>query len=153
MTTVKKISMPHNGGTKEYHILSVVDETAGRGVVITRWGKAGAWGQCEAKNFENDDGFTLGSIVDDYFSQRMRDKETRGYKRPPRGVEELSYASLGDEALRKSLMGYERKIPEAMAWLYGGASDAATASPGAETDPVPENVDAATKSNPLWGTW
>lgn len=151
MTTVKKISMSHDGGTKEYHILSVVDEGAGRGVVITRWGKVGAWGQCEAKHFENDDDFALGSIVDDYFSQRMRDKEGRGYKRPPRGVEELSYAGLGDQALRKSLMGYERKIADTITWLYDGA--AATGSPGAEADPAPGPVDAATKSNPLWGTW
>jgi predicted DNA-binding WGR domain protein len=151
MTTVKKISMPHSGGTKEYHILSVVDERTGRGVVLTRWGKAGAWGQCESQTFENDDDFALGSEVDDFFSQRMRDKEARGYKRPPRGVEEFSYPSIGDDTLRKSLMGYERKVAETMTWLYGGSAAAANA--GGEADPAPALVDDATKSNPLWGTW
>jgi predicted DNA-binding WGR domain protein len=48
--TVESQSFNHKGGTKSYHLM-LIKTNDGRAVVINRWGKTGAFGEMEVKEF------------------------------------------------------------------------------------------------------
>lgn len=46
---VSRRTLLHAQGTKEYHLLSVVNNKTGRALVVFRWGKKGSWGQMQVQ--------------------------------------------------------------------------------------------------------
>ena len=50
---LKHIGMKHNGGTKDYDILILVNQTTNHALLVRRWGKVGAAGQTKTKQFRH----------------------------------------------------------------------------------------------------
>lgn len=65
---IRKITMDHRTGTKQYHLVLITSASAdGVEVTLLRWGKTGAWGQVQAER---------GRAA---FIAKLREKQDRGY--------------------------------------------------------------------------
>lgn len=71
--TIRKLSMQHRGGTKEYHLLLVANSENGKGLLVSRWGKTGAWGQMKTEKGTESDATRA-------FHAKFDEKSTRGYR-------------------------------------------------------------------------
>lgn len=69
---IHKLSLRHRGGTKDYHLVSIISE-AGNGLLINRWGKAGSWGSLKIEQFGSK------AATDRAFEHLFESKEGRGY--------------------------------------------------------------------------
>lgn len=70
--TVESQSFDHHGGTKSYHLV-MIQTSDGRCLVVNRWGKKGAWGELEVKQFD-----TVPAALKRWDSKE-REKTKRGY--------------------------------------------------------------------------
>lgn len=70
---VRKVSMSHRSGTKEYHLLLIVNADEGTGILVSRWGKAGTWGQMKSEKGSASDCLRA-------FNAKQYEKESRGYR-------------------------------------------------------------------------
>lgn len=113
---IRKVSLRHRGGTKEYHFVSIrsADPSKGPSLAIFRWGKAGSWGQLS---------FDRGNVfgVEDACEKKLREKEGRGYS-----VSKDATVEVNDlAALKTSLgVGYWGSLGEHIDYLLPGAADA-----------------------------
>jgi predicted DNA-binding WGR domain protein len=70
--TIDKLSLRHRSGTKEYHLV-LVSNAKGHGLLIKRWGKAGAWGQLQMALYKS------ATATQAAFDKMRATKESRGY--------------------------------------------------------------------------
>lgn len=70
--SIRKVSLRHRSGTKEYHLLLIQNGHTGTGVLVNRWGKAGAWGQMKTEKGSTND-------CAKNYSAKLHEKESRGY--------------------------------------------------------------------------
>jgi predicted DNA-binding WGR domain protein len=156
---VRKVSLRHRGGTKEYHLLCVVNDSIGHGIVVNRWGKTGAWGQMKT---ERDDGKKSFNS----FLAKLQEKEARGYS-----IYKDEANSYDTNEAAKSAIGMAY-------WPQLGAANILHVMPGIDTSgvreaepvtwkeengkfvpddkpkhsmPSPEEELAEKKANPNWG--
>src|SRR6185312_14676913 len=73
MFKIRTLLRKHTGGTKEYHLVSIVRKD-GRSLVINRWGKTGAWGQMNVSRHGTD------YAAQRALQEKQCDKERRDYK-------------------------------------------------------------------------
>lgn len=123
---IRKVSMRHRSGTKEYHLLLVKNSANGRGILVNRWGKAGAWGQMKTE--KNTEANSANS-----FTSKVNEKEARGYNIYADKIEE---AANVEEA--KSIIGMTY-------WPQLGAANLEHVFPGVDTYGVREAKPAAWK--------
>lgn len=51
--SVRLVHLEHEGGTKDYSMLLVTSKATGNTVLVRRWGKVGAQGQCKTHTFNH----------------------------------------------------------------------------------------------------
>lgn len=165
---IRKVSLEHRGGTKEYHLVCIQskDSKSGPSLLIKRWGKKGTWGQVQ---------FIRGNAfeVEDEFTKIQRQKEGRGYdvtSENRNGAEDI-------DGLRKVLgPGYWRDMGKELPYLMPGKDPSAFKGARAAVEPrfdddgnptgaeppkpkliddlpPPKTREELIESNPLWGSF
>lgn len=123
---IRKVSMQHRGGTKEYHLLSVRNTTTGKAILVTRWGKTGTWGQMKTEKGTETD-------VSRAFDAKFDEKSGRGYRITN---EKNASAANADEAQHIIGITY---------WPQIGAANLEHVLPGVDTTGVREAKPATWK--------
>lgn len=169
---VSKQSRRHVGGTKDYHIVTLLNKDNERGLLITRWAKKAQWGngikvvrtagqitlrsehlKIEREKFRPDAySSELHHVVEDYFT--LDDlKKTLGQYWPKLG-NHLEYLIPG--------IGYGHAEPEPeKVWDEKEKRWVKTRSVTAETEFVDREAEEQEKreakkrmeDNPAWGSW
>lgn len=103
---IRKVTWPHKGGTKEYHLHEIVDLANNRSVLIKRWGKVGSFGQIKV---EYGDIAAMSEIViaitrdkraNGYdISTKMEEREATSFADLPGKVGRALFPKIGKEAL------------------------------------------------------
>lgn len=85
-------SLEHNGGTKDYDVVLLVNDVTGRTLMIRRWGRVGADGQFKVMQFAHK------LSAHRYTQKIVSDKTERGYEVQEceltiseQGIENLNY--------------------------------------------------------------
>ncbi|UIN38314.1 WGR domain-containing protein [Methylobacterium oryzae] len=124
---LRKKSMLHRQGTKEYHQVLIVNGE-GRAVVIQRWGKKNAEGQMRVDAFHHSDA----AVAE--FESKDRDKKRNGYEHDPARD---TIVQCDDEADFRKKLGilYLSKLgPDNLEHIAPGADTTGVRTP----DPQPE---------------
>lgn len=70
---VRRVDFVHKGGTKAYHLLSIINAT-GQGVLVKRWGKVSSFGQIKVELYLN------AMTTENALEAALRERSSRGYK-------------------------------------------------------------------------
>ena len=165
---VKRESRRHSSGTKDYHLLWISNSDTSRFLLVTRWAKAGQWGN-GIKTLQ----FTSMKETQDEWDRTKRSKFKRGEYDTP--LSSSNRAPNTVDELRKELgVQYWTKLGDHLEWLIPGVGMAgvtpeepatwsdkdkrfvkprATNSNDFVNVESPEEVEDLLKENPQWGSW
>jgi hypothetical protein len=165
--TVRRDSRRHRGGTKDYHLVAILNEDNGRCLLIQRWAKAGQWGT-GIKVTPCATGRDLDREWDKVAKVKFRAGEYEG-RLPTKGSDHDDLDSL-----KKNLGQYWPRLGAHAEWLVPGCGmEGKKVEEPAEWDdrekryvkpratnpddfenvePEPD-IEEFVKDNPQWGSW
>jgi hypothetical protein len=133
---------PSSSGGKDYHLVAVRDSITNQGFLITRWAKAGQWGnglKVRTTTSERE--------LEGHFNSYVRSKFHREYR------EELGKSITTVDTIEelKSALGlYWASVVKNVDWL----SDDEVAAPTiADPTPAAPTLEERIKENSSWGSW
>lgn len=104
---IRKVSMKHQSGTKEYHLVLIA--TGAVQICFQRWGKAGSWGQLAI--------VTENAGVE--FGKKIREKQGRGYNT----TLDRTDSAISEEEFRVKIgPGYLAHMKDVYLTLFPGSS-------------------------------
>jgi predicted DNA-binding WGR domain protein len=145
MFNVQIIDLDHSGGTKQYHLVCIVDADRGEGIAVARWGKTGTWGELMTEEGS-------AAKVQKFVRDKQRSKEGRGYSTKSN----RTYTCKSQRDLETALGDYWDSIGAPLTTLLRGAefeADISSTEDEIVTEPpAPEPPkESASKNNPKWG--